>query len=95
MISPDDELATLRTRIDQLERSHRRFRQFGVFLFLGVGLMFLMGQASQGNVPEVIEAQRFVVKDASGKNLAALGTDRDGAPLLVLTNLDEIGRAHV
>ena len=88
MISSPEELKILRDRVDQLERSQRRFRQCGVFLFLGVGVVFLMGQAVPGNVPEVIEAQRFVVKDANGRNLAALGTDRDGAPLLVLTNLD-------
>ena len=88
MISSPDELKILTDRVDQLERSQRRFRQCGVFLFLGVGVVFLMGLAVPGNVPEVIEAQRFVVKDANGRNLAALGTDRDGAPLLVLTNLD-------
>ena len=88
MISSKDELAILKDRLDRLERGNRRLRRCGLFTFLGVGLVFFMGQAVPGNVPEVIEAQRFVVKDASGKNLAALGTDRDGAPLLVLTNLD-------
>ncbi len=87
MISSKDELVILRDRLDRLERGNRRLRRFGLFAFLGVGLVFLMGQAG-GNIPEVIEARRFVVKDASGRNLAALGTDRDGAPLLVLTNLD-------
>jgi len=87
MISSKDELAILKDRLDRLERGNRRVRRFGLFAFLGVGLVFLMGQAGS-NIPEVIEAKRFVVKDASGRNLAALGTDRDGAPLLVLTNLD-------
>jgi len=87
MIS-SDELAILRKRLDRLEQSDRRLRRFGLLAFCGVGLVFLMGQAGRGNIPEVLEAQRFVVKDASGRNLAALGTDRDGAPLLVLTNLD-------
>jgi hypothetical protein len=45
-----------------------------------------MGQASRSAAPEVIEAQRFVVKDTTGKSIAALGADRDGAPLLVLMN---------
>jgi len=88
MISSKDELAILRDRLDRLERGNRRLRRFGLFAFLGVGILFFMGQTSPGVVPEVIEAKRFVVKDASGRNLAALGTDRDGAPLLVLTNLD-------
>jgi hypothetical protein len=88
MISSKDELAILRDRLDRLERGNRRLRRFGLFAFLGVALLFVMGQTSPSIVPEVIEAKRFVVKDASGRNLAALGTDRDGAPLLVLTNLD-------
>ena len=87
MISSVGELELLKRRIDCLERGNRRLRRFGLFAFLGVGLVFLMGQAGS-NIPEVIEAKRFVVKDANGRNLAALGTDRDGAPLLVLTNLD-------
>jgi len=88
MISSVDELEILKRRIDCLERGNRRMRRFGLFAFLGVGILFIMGQTSPSIVPEVIEAKRFVVKDASGRNLAALGTDRDGAPLLVLTNLD-------
>jgi hypothetical protein len=88
MISSVGELELLKRRIDCLERGNRRLRRCGLFAFLGVGLLFVMGQTSPGVVPEVIEAKRFVVKDASGRNLAALGTDRDGAPLLVLTNLD-------
>ena len=88
MISSKDELELLKRRIDCLERGNRRLRRFGLFAFLGVGLLFVMGQTSPSVVPDVIEARRFVVKDASGRNLAALGTDRDGAPLLVLTNVD-------
>ena len=88
MISSVDELVLLKRRIDCLERGNWRLRRFGLFAFLGVGLLFVMGQMSPSIVPEVIEARRFVVKDANGRNLAALGTDRDGAPLLVLTNLD-------
>jgi hypothetical protein len=83
-----DELAILKDRLDRLERGNRRLRRCGLLAFLGVGILFFMGQTSPSVVPEVIEAKRFVVKDASGRNLAALGTDRDGAPLLVLTNLD-------
>jgi len=88
MISSVDELELLKRRIDCLEHGNRRLRQFELLAFLGVGILFIMGQTTPGIVPEVIEAKRFVVKDASGRNLAALGTDRDGAPLLVLTNLD-------
>lgn len=88
MISSVDELEILKRRIDCLERGNRRLSRYGLIAFLGVGLLFVMGQTGPSFVPEVIEAKRFVVKDASGRNLAALGTDRDGAPLLVLTNLD-------
>jgi hypothetical protein len=88
MTAPSDEMQTLRKRLDQLEHGHHRLGHFGLIAFLGMGVAFLMGQAGRSVVPEVIEAQRFVVKDASGKSIAALGADRDGAPLLVLMNSD-------
>jgi hypothetical protein len=88
MTSPIDDVQTLRKRLDQMEQGHQRLRRFGLFAFLGIGVTLLMGQAGRGIVPEVIEAQRFVVKDASGKSIAALGADRDGSPLLVLMNSD-------
>ena len=88
MTSPTDDMQTLMKRIDELESRHRWFRRFGLLAFLGIGVTLLMGQAGSRIVPEVIEAQRFVVKDASGKSIAALGADRDSAPLLVLMNAD-------
>ena len=88
MTSPTDDIETLRKRLDQLEHGHQRLRRFGLFVFLGIGLTLLMGQAGRSFVPEVLEAQRFVVKDASGRSIAALGADHDGAPLLVLMNSD-------
>ena len=88
MTSSTDVLQTLRKRVDQLEHAHQRLRRFGLFAFLGIGVTLLMGQAGRSVVPEVIEAQRFVVKDTNGKSIAALGADRDGAPLLVLMNSD-------
>lgn len=88
MIASADELTILKHRLARLERGQRRFRSFGLLAILGLGFLAVMGQAGPGVVPEVIEAKRFVVKDSSGRNLAALGTDRDGAPLLVLTNRD-------
>ena len=86
MTSPTDDMLTMRKRLDQLERRHERLRRFGLFAFLGIGVALLMGQTGRSVVPEVVEAQRFVVKDTSGKSIAALGSDRDGAPLLVLMN---------
>jgi len=88
MTSPCEDIQTLRKRLERLEHGHQRQRLFGLFAFLAIGVVFLMGQAGRGNIPEVIEAQRFIVKDASGKSIAALGADRDGAPLLVLMNSD-------
>lgn len=83
-----DELETLKTRVDRLERGNRRLRRWGAFACLGIGALFLLGQTGRGEISEVVEARRFVVKDAGGRNIAALGTDRDGAPVLVLTNVD-------
>lgn len=86
MISPAEDMQTLKNRLDQVERAQRRLRCMALFVVFGVGVTLLMGQASRSAVPEVIEAQRFVVKDAAGRSIAALGADRDGAPLLVLMN---------
>lgn len=88
MTSPTDDMQTLIKRLDKLESRHRWLRRLGLFAFLGIGVTLLMGQAGRSIVPEVIEAQRFVVKDGLGKSIAALGGDRDGAPLLVLMNAD-------
>jgi hypothetical protein len=88
MTFPTEDIQALRKRLDQLEHDHKRLRRFGLLAFLGLVVTLLMGQSGRNVVPEVIEAQRFVVKDATGKSVAALGTDRDGAPLLVLMNSD-------
>src|SRR5262249_9028970 len=64
----------------------------------GAGLMSLlarglMGQARLGTAPKLIEAERFVVRDASGKMRVLLGDTGTGVPALIFFDEREKTRA--
>lgn len=67
---------------------NRRLKRAAFTFFLLGGLVLLMGQANPGGVARVVEAERFVLRDATGKVRAELGL-RDGRPGLAL--FDEKG----
>lgn len=59
------QLAVLTQRLDRLERENRRWKRIAILSIVILGSASLMGQALQ--VPTVIEAQKFVLKDSNGK----------------------------
>ncbi len=91
-------LAALAQRIDHLEAKSRRLaRQVrGMKLFVGGGiacgvLMLGIGQTRPATQPSpsALEAQRFLVRDAAGRDRAAFGMRDDGT--VGLSFLDEQG----
>ena len=73
-------LESLAERVGRLESENRRFkrqnrrlRAAAILLVAAFGAAFWLGQAA---VPKVIEAQRFVLRDAHGKELAVLGVSK-------------------
>lgn len=66
-------------RLERLERSNRRLKICGLVTLLGLAGVFAMGQARPPL--QTVEAQEFVVKDASGVVRARLGTSQSAASL--------------
>jgi hypothetical protein len=103
-------LDRLTQRLDRLERENRRWRLAGCLSVLGLVAVALMGQAIRGKVAKVVEAERFVLRDSSGIERAALDIlpggaalsllDQNGAPRALLSQeaigfLSDGSRAHV
>lgn len=83
------ELEGVYVRLNQLERENARLRTAGVYLFVGVVALVVIG-VKLVRTRGVIEAERFVLKDRSGMVRGALGLERDGSPTFNLT--DDSGR---
>lgn len=71
----------LERRLERLERANRRWRNLAALAGL---LLCASVAAGLGRVPSVIEAERFVLKGADGAELAVLGVDQVGSPMLLL-----------
>lgn len=66
-------------RLERLEQSNRRLKICGLVMLLGLAGVFAMGQARPPL--QTVEAQEFVVKDASGVVRARLGASQGAASL--------------
>ncbi len=92
MTEPTSPLSLLSARVDALERQNRTYRRVA----LGAGgllvLLAVMGQARPGVHREVVEAERFVVRDGTGTVRAFFGLNPNvpGQVGLVVT-----GRTHL
>src|SRR5262245_40481710 len=81
-MSAPDELSTILRRLDRLERQNRALR-LTVLALVTAGAALALGQAAVGRAqpgaPEVrvkvVEAERFVVRDAAGKERVILFVD--------------------
>ena len=74
-------METLARRLDRVERENRRLKQAGVVALGVIAAVLLMGQATQGKVAKVIEAEKFVLRDPVGNVAARLELFADSAHL--------------
>ena len=95
-------IETLATRLDKVERENRSLKRINNFVLVGIIATIVMGQ-SQCNlsktggsqVSKVVEAQEFIVRDATGKQRAKIAerglefTDANGKQRAYL-NVGEI-----
>lgn len=65
-------------RLDRLERENWRLKRIFAGGLLVVAAAVLMGQMVPSKVPSVVEAQKFLLKDLSGKVRGAFGTTDTG-----------------
>jgi hypothetical protein len=86
--------AVLGRRVDELERQNRTLKRNGAIVFgvsalmLLVAAVMLISMSAGGRVAEVIEANRFVVRDGDGHVRAMIGVSPDGATRFVLQDRD-------
>ena len=83
-------LPSVLERLEKLEKQNRTLKRVGMLVLALFGLVLLMGQTLPGR--RIIEAEGFILRDATGKMRAALGIS-EGAPHLSL--LDEEGTARI
>jgi hypothetical protein len=77
------ELQDILKRVDRLEAQNRRLKWGGISLLAVLSAFILMGQSAP--TPRVIEAQRFVLKDAKGNIRAWWGLLGQGSELTLGT----------
>lgn len=78
----DGALNIIESRISELESGNRRIRYFCAVVGVAIAGVFAMGQA--GTEPKKLEAERFSIVDADGKERASLGLEKDGSVALTL-----------
>lgn len=70
----DQALEVLKSRLTRLEAENRRFKRIGAASIFGVIAMAVMGQAANP-ASKVVEAEKFVVRDAKGVVRVVLGPE--------------------
>lgn len=78
----DAALNLIESRISELESGNRRIRYVCIVVSVTIAGVFAMGQA--GTEPKKLEAERFSIVDAEGKERASLGLEKDGTVALTL-----------
>jgi len=73
----------LAQRLEKLERQNRRFRIGALLLVLIVGSLVVIG-ARPANI---VQAEKFVLVDQSGRTMATLGPDANGLPGLSVKDM--------
>lgn len=90
MSAQPDDLNAILSRITTLERENRRTKKVATIGVLVAVAVITMGQAKQNRI---IEGEKFVLKDTSGKTRAELGIIGGGFPSLQFYDRDGIYRS--
>jgi hypothetical protein len=77
----ENQLPDVVKRLYRLEHENRLLKRWGTVLALGVVAIVIMGQTKFNKTANVIEAEKFVLRDANGKTRATLGNFRDSMGL--------------
>ena len=91
MTSPMSDIQAVAERLEGVERENRHLKRWGAVALIGIVAMVLMGQAVPGS--RTVEAEQFVLKDASGKIRGTLAIRADGTPRLEF--LEEDGKPRI
>ena len=86
---------TLADRLDHLEWEKRRLKLAAAVIMIAIAAVLLMGQATPSKVVEVVEAQRFILRDSKGINRGGLQVMDDGRPILHLADENGLTRAEL
>lgn len=81
MTSDPSDLHSLVERVVKLEQQNRRLKWGGVAVLAVFSAVVLMGQAAPP--PRIVEAQKFVLKDADGKVRGWMGVMATGSELML------------
>ena len=87
-------MQTLVRRLNRVERDNRRWRWATALVLGGIVTAVLTGQSAPPTVAPVVEAEKFVLRDARGNARAWLET-ANGSVNLALADRDEKSRAFV
>jgi hypothetical protein len=79
MQTRESSLEAIANRVAKLEVQNRRLKKTGIALFIVAAVVIAMGQAP---AKKVIEANEFVLQDASGKTRARLSMEAKDKPAL-------------
>lgn len=94
MLPETPSLEIVLQRLQTLEKQNRRLKRSGLLVLVLVGsVLFILSAAKHQAMPtaatEIVEAQRFVLKNARGEIRAILGVELDGDPYLSFWDADD------
>ena len=86
------DLQGLLERVGRVERENHRWKQIAAVVALGFAAVLLQGQVKASRV---VQAEKLIIQDPSGKIRAELGTPPDGRVSLVLFDQNGKSRAEL
>jgi hypothetical protein len=83
---------TLAGRVERLEQAQRRWRRLAAGAVMGLAAVALMGQKP---APRIVEAERFILRDAAGRVRAELAVDTEQSVALRFRDVDNLPRLSI
>jgi hypothetical protein len=79
-------------RVERLERAQRRWQRVAAGAVLGLIAVAVMGQKP---APRIVEAERFILRDAAGRIRAELAVDTEQSVALRFRDADNMPRLSI